>query len=146
MTIDTFATEHERIAYARGIDDALSLWTTSADSLRATLAAQRQAGPVTMARLAEAVARTDPARLRVLRPFDRAEAITVKEAAGRAAVSETAMRAWCTRYAIGRRRVGSLLVSAPALAMLLEDDVPALAAYLSGDRAGPLVVGYLALK
>ena len=146
MTIDAFTTERERIAYTTGVGDALSIWSTPAEGFHAVLAAQRQAGPVTMVRLAEAVARTDPARLRVLRPFDPDEAIGVKEAAGRAAVSETALRAWCTRYAIGRRVVGSLLVSAPALAMLLDDDVPALAAYLSGDRTGPLVAGYLTLK
>lgn len=33
---------------------------------------------------------------------------------------------WCRQYAIGRLRVGALMVSRPALAMLLDDDLVAL--------------------
>lgn len=80
----------------------------------------------------------------VLVPFDRREAITLKQAAAIAGRSETTVRGWCASYHIGRRVVGGpWMVSRVALAMLLDGDRRALEAYLSGDRSGPLMTPYM---
>lgn len=79
----------------------------------------------------------------VLVPFDIREAMTIKEAgklAGR--VTDDTVRDWCAMHAIGRKVVGRWHVSRVALAMFLDGDRHALAAYHSGDRAGPLVRPY----
>jgi len=54
----------------------------------------------------------------VLRPYNRAEAIPVAEAALIAGCSVRTMREWCARYDIGRRIAGQWAVSRVALAMV----------------------------
>ena len=80
----------------------------------------------------------------VLIPYDRREAITLKQAAEIAGRSQTTVRGWCASYHIGRRVAGGpWMVSQAALQMLLDGDRAALEAYLSGDRDGPLVAPHL---
>ena len=78
----------------------------------------------------------------VLRPYNRTEAIPVAEAALIAGCSVRTMREWCARYDIGRRIGGQWSVSKIALAMWLDGDNGALAAYLAGDRSSPTVAEY----
>jgi hypothetical protein len=79
----------------------------------------------------------------VLVPFDRCEAITLRQAALIAGRSESTLRAWCQNHYIGRRVAGGpWMVSKPALQMFLDDDARALRAYLAGDRESELVVSY----
>jgi hypothetical protein len=78
----------------------------------------------------------------VLRPYNRAEAIPVAEAALIAGCSVRTMREWCARYDIGRRIGGQWAVSRVALAMLLDGNKEALVAYLAGDRSSPRVTEY----
>ena len=80
-----------------------------------------------------------------LKPYDVAEAINLKEAAGLAGMSVRTVTNWCSQHGIGRRiNGGAWKVSRVALAMLLDDDMIALAAYQAGDRASPLVGPYFA--
>src|SRR3712207_3535435 len=73
---------------------------------------------------------------RVLLPFDRREAITVGAAANITGRAERTIRDWCEAHHLGRRIGGSpWIVSRVALAMFLDGDEPALAAYLAGDRS-----------
>jgi hypothetical protein len=71
---------------------------------------------------------------KILIPYDVREAISVVCAARIAGKSQTTIRGWC-RWDIGRRIGGSWAVSRVALAMLLEGDLDALAAYHDGARA-----------
>lgn len=80
----------------------------------------------------------------VLRPFSRAEAITVAEAVAISGKSERTIRTWCMIHDIGRKIGGQWAVSVVALHMLLEGNDAALAAYLKGDRSSPLVTDYFA--
>jgi hypothetical protein len=82
------------------------------------------------------------AEVAVLRPFDRREALTPAEAAEIAGKHQRTILLWCEKFGIGRRVVGTWLVSRVALAMLLDDSRPALTAYLAGDRNSALVAGY----
>jgi hypothetical protein len=75
-------------------------------------------------------------------PFDAREAITLKVAAAIAGKSEGTIKNWCLNHGIGRRIGGVWAVSRVALAMFLDGDHRALAAYLGGDREGRLVVIY----
>lgn len=79
----------------------------------------------------------------VLRPYDAREALTLAEAGRIADRHPETVRLWCERHHIGRKVVGTWQVSRVALCMLLDDDPPALRAYLAGDRAGPRVRPYL---
>ena len=73
----------------------------------------------------------------VLVPFDKREAMTLRQAAEHAGKSEGTVRMWCERYGIGRRVAGGPWgVSRVALAMLLDGNAEALAAYHTGDRQG----------
>lgn len=83
-----------------------------------------------------------PSMPQVLRPFDKREALTVQAAADIADRSVETIRAWCERHAIGRKVGGTWAVSRVALAMFLDDDPPALRAYLGGDRMSEGVVRY----
>jgi hypothetical protein len=57
--------------------------------------------------------------------------------------SELVVRTWCYQHHIGRRVAGGpWCVSRVALAMLLDGNADALAAYHAGDRHGPLVASY----
>ena len=78
----------------------------------------------------------------VLRPFHRSEVLSVAEAARIAGRAVRTIREWCARRDIGRRIGGRWAVSKVALAMLLDGDKTALAAYLSGDRSSPMVTAY----
>ena len=79
----------------------------------------------------------------ILVPFDKREAMTLRAAAELAGRSEGTVRMWCERYGIGRRVAGGpWAVSRVALAMLLDGNAEALAAYHAGDRHGPLVAPY----
>lgn len=83
---------------------------------------------------------------RVLIPYDRCEAITLKQAARIAGRSESTLRSWCQCHYIGRRVAGGpWMVSRPALQMFLDDDARALRAYLAGDRESELVASYFRL-
>jgi hypothetical protein len=73
---------------------------------------------------------------RVLVPFDVREGIDLSGAAKRAGKSQTTIRNWCNQHGLGRRVGGGVwVVSKVALAMHLDGDDKALAAYLSGDRS-----------
>jgi hypothetical protein len=79
----------------------------------------------------------------VLIPYDKQEAITLRQAALIAGRSESTLRSWCQCHYIGRRVAGGpWMVSRVALAMFLDDDARALRAYLAGDRESGLVMSY----
>jgi hypothetical protein len=81
----------------------------------------------------------------VLVPYDRREALTLREAAKLAGRCESTVRGWCGVYDIGRRvGNGPWQVSRPALMMFLDGAGDALRAYLAGDRTGELVESYFA--
>ena len=59
----------------------------------------------------------------VLVPFDKREAMTLRQAAELAGKSEGTVRTWCERFNIGRRVAGGpWAVSRVAIAMLLDAD------------------------
>lgn len=80
---------------------------------------------------------------KILVPFDKREAITLRQAALIAGRSESTLRSWCQVHYIGRRVAGGpWMVSRTALQMFLDDDARALRAYLAGDRESELVMSY----
>ncbi len=80
---------------------------------------------------------------KVLVPYDRREAVTLRLAAEIAGRSESTLRSWCQKDSIGRRVAGGpWQVSLPALLMLLDGDENALEAYRAGDRSSERVLGY----
>jgi len=79
----------------------------------------------------------------VLRPFDRREALSLRQAAEISGKSVETIRRWCALHDIGRRIGGQWAVSHPALLMWLDGDRGALAVYLAGQRGGLLVAPYL---
>ena len=82
---------------------------------------------------------------KVLVPYDRREALSLREAAKIAGRCEATLRSWAGQYDIGRRiGNGPWQISRVALAMFLDGDGDALRAYLSGDRTGALVEPYFA--
>jgi hypothetical protein len=85
------------------------------------------------------LARHEP---QVLRPFHRSEVLSVAEAADMAGKSLRTLRGWCLLHDIGRRIQGRWAVSKVALAMLLDGNKEALAAYLAGERHSPIVTEY----
>ena len=130
-------TPAERTAYDQGVRATLDLLqAVNAVAPGQPPALQQDVQDVTTARFADAIARADPRSLRVLRPWDTREAITPKTAATIAGCGPSTIYKWVDRFAIGRTRVGAVQVSHPALLMLLDDDLPALARYLTGDRTG----------
>jgi len=78
----------------------------------------------------------------ILIPYDPREAISAKEAARRAGCCGVTIKTWCETIGIGRKVAGRWQVSAPALAMYLENNLDALAAYHQGERSGELVGSY----
>ena len=58
----------------------------------------------------------------VLVPFEKKEAIPLKEAAARAGRSESTIKNWCRDHHIGRRVGGGWMVSQVALATFLDGD------------------------
>ena len=130
--------------YERGMVDAVGLVRVAATAqVERPVILQHDGEGITATRFADALSRVDRQALRILRPWDAREAVTPKEAATIAGCEPSTVYKWVDRFGIGRNRVGAVMVSRPALAMLLDDDFPALAAYLSGDRAGVLVAPYL---
>ena len=79
----------------------------------------------------------------VLVPYDKREGMSLRAAAEHAGRSEATVRTWCYQHNIGRRVAGGpWCVSRVALAMLLDGNAAALAAYHAGDRHRPLVAAY----
>ncbi|QDM27509.1 helix-turn-helix domain-containing protein [Tardiphaga sp. vice304] len=76
-------------------------------------------------------------------PFERSEAMTLKQAAEIAGRTVNTIRNWCEARAIGRMIAGRWYVSRAALAMFLDGDHAALAAYFEGDRTSSVVAKYL---
>src|ERR1700677_265267 len=66
---------------------------------------------------------------RALIPFNVVESLTFEGAAGTAGKTSRTMRRWCIEHGLGRKIGGAWLVSKVALAMWLEGDDEALAAY-----------------
>ncbi len=78
----------------------------------------------------------------ILRPFHRSEVLSVAEAASVAGKSVRTIRSWCLLRDVGRRIGGRWAVSKVALAMLLDGNKEALAAYLTGDRTSSMIKSY----
>jgi hypothetical protein len=78
----------------------------------------------------------------VLVPFHRSEVVSIADAAHIAGRTKRTMRDWCQRFDVGRRIGGQWAVSKVALAMWLDGNKEALAAYLAGDRSSPTVAEY----
>jgi hypothetical protein len=84
-------------------------------------------------------------RRKVLSPFNKAECLSLRQAAAIAGKSESTMRTWSDQFGVGRRVAGgSWSVSKVALAMLLDGDYKALRAYHTGDRTSEIVAVYFA--
>ncbi len=80
---------------------------------------------------------------RVLTPYDPREGISLATAAKRAGKSDTTIRNWCQQHGLGRRVGGGVwIVSQVALAMFLDGDMAALAAYHAGDHSRSEVARY----
>ena len=78
----------------------------------------------------------------VLVPYVRQESISISNAARVAGRSESTIKTWCIDHAIGRKIGGRWEVSKVALAMYLDGNVPALAAYHLGCRTDEVVAAY----
>ena len=79
----------------------------------------------------------------VLVPFDKRESMSLAEAAKLAGRSQSTIKSWCQQRDIGRRVAGGpWCVSRVALAMLLDGDAAALAAYHAGNRHSLQVAAY----
>jgi hypothetical protein len=79
----------------------------------------------------------------VLIPYDRREALTVRQAAELVGRSEACVRGWAALHDLGRRiGGGGWEISRVALSMHVENDRRALTAYLAGDRSSELVAPY----
>jgi hypothetical protein len=72
---------------------------------------------------------------RILIPLDKREAVSLSIAAEIARKCERTMRNWCVEHGLGRKIGGHWAVSRVALAMYLDGDDDALAAYHDGARA-----------
>lgn len=82
---------------------------------------------------------------KILDPYDPAECMTPLQAAVRAGVAVNSIRYWCEKHGIGRKVVGKLKISGPALEMLLADDFAALTIYHAGERNTETIQRYFAL-
>lgn len=80
--------------------------------------------------------------IRVLIPYDPRESISAKQAARDADCCGVTIKTWCEDHGIGRKVGGRWRVSKVALAMFLESNFDALAAYHKGERNGELVGPY----
>ena len=79
---------------------------------------------------------------RVLIPYNRREALSLRQAAEISGKSVETIRRWCALHDIGRRIGGQWAMSHPALLMMLDGDRAALRSYLAGERLNPLVHPY----
>lgn len=85
----------------------------------------------------------EASHFKVLTPYDPREGISLGAAAKRAGKSETTIRNWCPQHGLGRRVGGGVwVVSQVALAMFLDGDEAALAAYHAGDCSSSQVGQY----
>src|SRR5712671_5483065 len=76
-------------------------------------------------------------------PYDKREGFSLGEAADLTGKSVGTIRNWCLQHGLGRRvGGGTWVVSKVALAMFLDGDEVALAAYQFGDRESVLVASY----
>jgi hypothetical protein len=76
-------------------------------------------------------------------PYDKREGFSLGDAATVAGKSVGTVRNWCLQHGLGRRvGGGTWVISKVALAMFLDDDMVALAAYRSGDRSSLVVAPY----
>lgn len=76
-------------------------------------------------------------------PYDKREGVPLNVAAERAGKSAGTIRNWCIEHGIGRRvGGGQWIVSKVALAMYLDGDDVALAAYKKGDRSSDRIIAY----
>jgi len=73
-----------------------------------------------------------------IRPSER---VGIREACEYAGKSDRTVRTWCKRFGIGRVPMagGPLVISLPALNMILQDDPEALELLRAGDRDNPIV-------
>jgi hypothetical protein len=78
----------------------------------------------------------------ILRPYNAAEALTVRQAAALAKRSVRTIREWAARFDLGRRIGGAWAISGPALLMHLDGNREALSLYHAGDRHSPIVTEY----
>ena len=71
-----------------------------------------------------------------------AERIGIREACEYAGKSDRTIRTWCKRFGIGRTPMagGALVISLPALNMVMQDDQEALELLRAGDRTNPAVL------
>lgn len=69
-----------------------------------------------------------------LQPFDRSEALSVREASAQTGRKPQTIRLWCARHRLGRHVGGQWAVSKVALRLFLNNQLDGLAAYLAGDR------------
>ncbi|MDL2408736.1 hypothetical protein PY650_24455 [Rhizobium calliandrae] len=70
-----------------------------------------------------------------------AERIGIREACQHTGKTDRTIRTWCKRFGIGRVPMsgGALVISLPALNMVMQDDPEALELLRAGDRTNPLV-------
>jgi hypothetical protein len=83
--------------------------------------------------------------LKILDPYHGLEAITIPAAESLTGIPARTLRRWCVKYRIGRRVGGykrPWMLSKVALAMMLDRDWNALAAYHRGVRKDEPVAGY----
>ena len=79
----------------------------------------------------------------ILIPYRPEEAWTVKQAAAFAKKSEATVRAWASKYDLGRRvGPGGWQLSKVALSMFLDGNQAALRSYHNGDRGSAAVALY----
>jgi hypothetical protein len=79
---------------------------------------------------------------KILVPFDRREAMSLREAAKFAGRSESTMRNWCEVHGIGRRVGGVWCVSRIALAIFLDGDDFGLKLYHDGETSSDYLTHY----
>jgi hypothetical protein len=80
---------------------------------------------------------------KILRPFNRSEAMSLREVADATGWNPETARRRADLDFLGRLIAGQWRVSRVALAMFLDGDRAAHAAYLRGDRSSPIVQPYL---
>jgi hypothetical protein len=89
--------------------------------------------------MAERILPPAPPDAAILIPFDRAESITVAEAAKRLGRSQSSIKRLAYMYGLGRPIAKRWLISWPALLAFIEGDIEGLQAYWVGDRSSPLI-------
>lgn len=83
-----------------------------------------------------------PDEWQTLKPYDAREVLTPQQAAASAKRSVSTIRTWAADFGLGRKVGGRMQVSCVALAMYLDGNTAALAAYLAGQRHTAIVADY----